>query len=58
MDSQRATEILHSQKIFEVTYQNNSVWIEDVNQNKNTAVVKNLDTNKVSEVPVNALIEQ
>ncbi|MEG6616670.1 H-type small acid-soluble spore protein [Peptococcaceae bacterium 1198_IL3148] len=58
MDAQRATEILHSQNTIEVTYQNNSIWIEDVNQSKNTAVVKNLDTDKVSEVPVSALQEQ
>ena len=57
MQVQRASEILQSPDIIKVTYQNNSVWIEDVHQERNTAVVKNLDTAQVKEVPVAQLQE-
>lgn len=58
MNTERAAEILQSAKIIDVTYQNNAVWIEDVNKDRNTAMVKNLNTDDIHEVPVTELHER
>lgn len=58
MNTARAAQILHSPEIIEVTYQNSSVWIEDVKKQSNSAVVKNLSTDEVQEVPVTQLQER
>lgn len=58
MNTERAAEILQSAKVIDVTYQNNSVWIEDVNKDRNTAMVKNLNTDDIREVPVTELQER
>lgn len=58
MNTERAAQILHSAEIIEVTYQNTPVWIEDVKKQNNSAVVKNLSTDEVQEVPVAQLQER
>lgn len=39
MDYQRAEQILRSPDVIQVFYNDKSVWLEELNQNKNTALV-------------------
>lgn len=54
----RAMEILRSQAVIDVTYKNNAIWIESIDQQENTAQVKNLKTNKINKVLIDDLQEQ
>ncbi|KAB2952519.1 H-type small acid-soluble spore protein [Heliorestis acidaminivorans] len=58
MEAQRAEEILQSPDTIEVQYQQSSVWIEEVNRQKETAQVKLLEEGKRIEVPVATLEEK
>lgn len=53
----RAEEIVHSQDVVQVFYKNNPVWIEKVDNNRETAYVKFLDNTTRMEVPLIELIE-
>lgn len=53
----RAQEILNSQNNIEVLYKNKSVWLEKVNNDRNTVSIKDLSSNMHIEVPVSELVE-
>ncbi|WP_032120861.1 H-type small acid-soluble spore protein [Clostridium amazonitimonense] len=57
MDIKRATEIVESLGVIDVNYKGNSVWIENINQKDNEAVVKDLKTNKEFPVDISQLEE-
>ncbi|MBU5592781.1 H-type small acid-soluble spore protein [Clostridium sp. MSJ-4] len=57
MDIKRATEIVKSLGVIDVNYKGNSVWIENINQKDNEAVVKDLKTNKEFPVDISQLEE-
>lgn len=56
MDSQRVKQIIESYGVIGVTFQDASVWIEQIN-NDETAQVTVLDTNERMDVPVTQLSE-
>ncbi|MCX7694476.1 MAG: H-type small acid-soluble spore protein [Caloramator sp.] len=58
MRLERAMEIQDSLGVIDVKYNGHSVWIEEVHKDTKSAVVKDLDTNKVFEVPVSKLEEK
>ncbi|MCM1992137.1 H-type small acid-soluble spore protein [Oceanirhabdus seepicola] len=53
----RAQEIFNSKGVLDVKYNNNDVWINELNFDKKTAMVKNLNNNRIMEVEVSKLIE-
>jgi len=53
----RAQEIFNSKGVLDVKYNNNDVWINELNFDKKTAMVKNLNNNQIMEVEVSNLIE-
>jgi len=53
----RAQEIFNSKGVLDVKYNNNDVWINELNLDKKTAMVKNLNNNQIMEVEVSDLIE-
>ncbi|WBW97842.1 H-type small acid-soluble spore protein [Oceanirhabdus sp. W0125-5] len=53
----RAQEIFNSKGVFDVKYNNTNVWINELNFDKNTAIIKDLNNNQVMEVEVSNLIE-
>lgn len=53
----RVHEILNTSDTVNVVYQNNPVWIEDVDNNRETAYVRFLDSSSRLEVPIIDLIE-
>lgn len=53
----RAQEIFNSKGVFDVKFNNNDVWINELNFDKKTAVVKNLGNNQLMEVEVSNLVE-
>jgi len=56
MDTKRAKEIAASPEMVDVKYNGQSIYIENVNKNKNTAVIHELDNpNEKHEVPINHL---
>ncbi len=57
MQVKRAEEIIRSLSEIEVLYQNNAVWLENVNAEKSTAYVKMLNEGNLMEVPVAQLHE-
>ena len=57
MDKNRAKQILNSTNTFEVQYENNPVWIEDVDDISNVAKVRRLDNGMHLTVSVNDLHE-
>lgn len=56
MDSQRVKQIIESYGVIGVTFQDASVWIEQIN-NDETAQVTVLDTNERMDVPLTQLSE-
>lgn len=59
MDKQRAKEIAASPVMANVTYNQQKVYIENVNESKNTANIYPLNQpNQKQEVPLNNLQEQ
>lgn len=56
MDNQRIREIVESHGVIGVTFHDNPVWIEQVN-NDATAQVTVLTTNERLEVPITQLTE-
>lgn len=57
MDIKRVDEIINSKGIIDVTYNNESVWIESVIGEDGTAHVKLLSSDKTLNVPVEDLRE-
>lgn len=57
MEVQRALEILKSQQQYDVLYEGDSVWIDDVNPDNKTATVHSLRTGDVLRVEVERLHE-
>ncbi len=57
MDIKRVDEIINSKGIIDVTYNNESVWIESVIGENETAHVKFLSSDKTMNVPVEDLKE-
>lgn len=53
----RVHEILNTTDTVNVVYQDNPVWIEDVDNNRETAYVRFLDNSSRLEVPIIDLIE-
>ncbi len=53
----RAKEILNSSKNIEVVYNNEPIWIENVNEERGVVYVKNLSNNQMMEVPVTSITE-
>ncbi|MFV9510357.1 H-type small acid-soluble spore protein [Tepidibacillus sp. LV47] len=56
MKYSRAEEILNSKDTIEVLYHDQSVWIQNLNPQTETAVITNMD-NETFEVPVRELVE-
>jgi H-type small acid-soluble spore protein len=56
MLAKRAVEIFHSPTVTEVTYKNNAIWIENIDE-YGTAQIKDLKTNKIDKVFVAELEE-
>jgi H-type small acid-soluble spore protein len=56
LDSQRVRQIIESHGVIGVNYQDDPVWIEQIN-NDDTAQVTVLGTNERMEVPVTELTE-
>lgn len=58
MDKQRAQEIASSPEMVNVTYRENPIYIQHVDENKETAIVYPLHApENEKEVPLNSLIE-
>lgn len=57
MKLKRAVEIFDSLGVIDVEYKNRSIWIEAINKETTTANVRDLETNNLSEVPINELNE-
>lgn len=53
----RAIEIVKSLGVTDVTYKNESVWIEDIDAKQGTAFVKKLATGDIEEVEIAELGE-
>jgi len=53
----RAQEIFNSKGVFDVQYNNNNVWINELNFDKKTAIIKDLNNNQLIEVEVSNLME-
>ena len=57
MRIERAIEIQNSPGVIDVKYNGNNVWIEEVHNDTESVLVKDLTTNKEIEVPVSKLQE-
>ncbi|HOC08373.1 MAG: H-type small acid-soluble spore protein [Clostridiales bacterium] len=57
MQAKRASEIINSPDTIEVLYNNTPVWINSVDENKQVAGIKLLETGSVLQVPVSELRE-
>ena len=57
MDSERATKIMNSLENINVTYNGDSVWIEEVDHESQEAQVTILCTDEITRVPINHLKE-
>lgn len=55
MDTKRAIEIVDSLGVIEVNYKGSPVWIENINQQSNTAKVRDINTNKELNVNISDL---
>ncbi len=56
MDYKRAQEIMESHGVIEVLYQEQAVWIEQINHN-DTAIVSQMTTGRQQEVSLSELTE-
>jgi small acid-soluble spore protein H (minor) len=57
MQAKRASEIINSPDTIEVLYNNTPVWINSVDESKQVAGIKLLETSSVLQVPVSELRE-
>ena len=57
MEARRAEEILRSSETIQVLYNNSPIWIESVDQGRQTATVTKLGEEQGFQVPVSALYE-
>lgn len=46
MDIKRASEIIESLGVIEVSYKGDPVWLENINEQSNTVRVKNMKTDQ------------
>lgn len=53
----RAVEIVESLGVTNVTYKNEAVWIENIDEERKTAFVKNLNTGDSEQVEIAELKE-
>ena len=58
MDLDRAREVSMSLGVIEVIYDGNEVWLEEVDEESKTALVKNLKTNQQCLIPISMLQEK
>lgn len=57
MDIKRATEIIESLGVIGVSYKGDPVWLENINEQSNTATVKNMKTDQKLNVGITDLKE-
>lgn len=57
MDVQRAHEILESNQQIDVTFEGESVWIDELNPEQETAMVHSMNSGKSLQVEVDRLHE-
>ncbi|WMJ81891.1 H-type small acid-soluble spore protein [Clostridium sp. MB40-C1] len=57
MDIKRATEIIESLGVIEVSYNGDPIWLEDIDKENNTVKVKNINTAKELIVDISDLKE-
>ena len=57
MQAKRASEIINSPDTIEVLYNNAPVWIDSIDENKQVAGIRLLETGSVLQVPVSELRE-
>ncbi|NMM65559.1 H-type small acid-soluble spore protein [Clostridium sp. P21] len=55
MDTEKAIEIVESLGVIEVKYKGSPVWIEIINEQSNTAKVKDINTSKEFSVDITDL---
>lgn len=58
MDIDRAREISKSLGVIEVIYDGNEVWLEELDEESQTVLVKNLKTNQQCLIPLSMLQER
>lgn len=57
MNIERATEIIESLGVIEVSYKGDPVWLENINKQSNTVRVKNMKTEEELNVGIRDLEE-
>ncbi|KZL93793.1 H-type small acid-soluble spore protein [Clostridium magnum] len=57
MNIERATEIIESLGVIEVSYKGDPVWLENINKQSNTVRVKNMKTDEELNVGIRDLEE-
>lgn len=57
MDIKRAAEIIESLGVIGVSYKGDPVWLENINEQSNTAIVKNMKTDQKLNVGITDLKE-
>lgn len=57
MDIKRASEIIESLGVIEVSYKGDPVWLENINKQSNTIRVKNMKTEEELNVGIRDLEE-
>ncbi len=57
MDMERAIQILNSRQQYDVIYEGESVWIDNLNPDEDTALVHAIDSGDMIRVPVERLHE-
>lgn len=57
MDIKRANEIIESLGVIGVSYKGDPVWLENINEQSNTVIVKNMKTDEKLNVGITDLKE-
>ena len=57
MNIERAEEIINSKGVIRVEYNNEPIWIENLDEKENAAYIKKIYTNEECMVPLNDLKE-
>ncbi len=57
MDVKRAIEVVDSIRVIQVSYEGSLVWIKNIDQQNNTAEVKDINTNREFNVNIRDLRE-
>lgn len=53
----RAVEIFNSYGVINVTYKNQEIWIENLNEKRGTVLAKYISNGNVEEIPISELHE-